>query len=212
MLSPCSTAAGSLTIRGRAFRGCLDRGGPACREPWIGQPHTPAVIPGTLRRPVAGEVGRTLQAIPPASPWTPLRPWTSPCHRERSRRVWRMGAGPCCLADAIFFGFAQNDYGLAKATRGDESGVPSRGRGDWGKGGFEEHVSEVLCVVSCGPPCDEIPVFTGMTKLEYGTVPHNSGENRNPMDRDSGGLNITKQALETRHYNTTRRQSLFSYQ
>ena len=35
-----------------------------------------------------------------------------------------------------------------------------------------------------------------MTKLEYGAVPHNSGENRNPMDRDSVGLNITKQALE----------------
>ena len=37
-----------------------------------------------------------------------------------------------------------------------------------------------------------------MTKLEYGTVPHNSGDNRNPMDRDSVGLNITKQAVETR--------------
>ena len=37
-----------------------------------------------------------------------------------------------------------------------------------------------------------------MTKLEYGAVPHNSGENRNPMDRDSVGLNITKQAVETR--------------
>ena len=39
-----------------------------------------------------------------------------------------------------------------------------------------------------------------MTKLEYGAVPHNSGENRNPMDRDSVGLNITKQALETHPY------------
>ena len=39
-----------------------------------------------------------------------------------------------------------------------------------------------------------------MTKLEYGAIPHNSGENRNPMDRDSGGLNITKQALQTHPY------------
>ena len=86
------------------------------------------------------------------------------------------------------------------------------GRGPWlrgmgvalhlTQGGFEEHVSEVLCVVSCGAPCDEIPVFTGVTKLEYGAVPHNSGENRNPMDRDSGGLNIMKHALETRPYVT----------
>ena len=40
-------------------------------------------------------------------------------------------------------------------------------------------------------------LFTGMTKLEYGAIPHNSGENRNPMDRDSGGLIVMKHALET---------------
>ena len=39
-----------------------------------------------------------------------------------------------------------------------------------------------------------------MTKLEYGAVPHNSGDNRNPMDHDSDGFNITKQALETHPY------------
>ena len=39
-----------------------------------------------------------------------------------------------------------------------------------------------------------------MTRLEYGAISHNSGDNRNPMDRDSGGLNIMKQALETRRY------------
>ena len=38
-----------------------------------------------------------------------------------------------------------------------------------------------------------------MTRLEYGTISHNSGENRNPMDRDSGGLNIMKHALATCH-------------
>ena len=37
-----------------------------------------------------------------------------------------------------------------------------------GQGGFQEHVSEVLCVVSC--VCDEIPVFTGMTRSEYGAI------------------------------------------
>ena len=35
-----------------------------------------------------------------------------------------------------------------------------------------------------------------MTRLEYGAISHNSGENRNLMDRDSGGLNIMKHALE----------------
>ena len=35
-----------------------------------------------------------------------------------------------------------------------------------------------------------------MTRLEYGAISHNSGDNRNPMDRDSGGLNIMKHALE----------------
>ena len=35
-------------------------------------------------------------------------------------------------------------------------------------GGFEEGVSKVLRIFSCRTPCDEIPVFTGMTELEYG--------------------------------------------
>ena len=38
-----------------------------------------------------------------------------------------------------------------------------------------------------------------MTRLEYGAISHNSGENRNPMDRDSGGLNIMKHALSAPH-------------
>ena len=40
-----------------------------------------------------------------------------------------------------------------------------------------------------------------MTRLEYGAIFHNAGENRNLMGRDSGGLNIMKHALESGPYN-----------
>ena len=155
----------------------------------------------------AGDTPRCRPEHPQCGPGHPQ------CHPERSRRVWG-GWRPDLDAWRTLYSSASLRMTMALRRPHEVMKVGCRiaaaGIGD--EGGFVEHVSEVLGVVSCGPPCDEIPVFTGMTKLEYGTVPHNSGENRNPMDRDSGGLNITKQALETRHYNTTRRQSLFSYQ
>ncbi len=64
----------------------------------------------------------------------------------------------------------------------------------------QERVSEVFRTFSCRPPCDEIPVFTGMRRLEYGAIPHNSVENRSPNNRDPGGPRILKQARKTRHY------------
>ena len=75
-------------------------------------------------------------------------------------------------------------------------------------GGSQEPVSKVFCVYSCRPPCDEIPVFTGMTRLEYGAISLNAVEYRNPDNRDRRGPRILKQAPETRRYDAVRAISL----
>ena len=63
-----------------------------------------------------------------------------------------------------------------------------------------EPVSEVLRTFSCRTPCDEIPIFTGMTRLEYGAISHNPAENRSLNNRHTRGPRILKQAPMACHF------------